>query len=152
MSFSPVIMFSPISNDEVPSLDMWSHTFSATFFTSFILNDTLVDEYLHEFQTRLKNRYLNTSAALKKHGIPYLPANGALFVWIDLSKWLKYFRGIGGTEKEVGSREEEELCRYLIRNGVYMSMGTVSHFSPSSQVTILFFKSSFGIRFAHHIH
>jgi hypothetical protein len=109
---------------------MWTHTFSATFFTSFISNDTLVDEYLREFQSRLKNRYINTSAALRKFDIPYLPANGALFVWIDLSKWLRYFRGIGGSEKEVGSREEEELCRYLIRNGVYMSMGTVSYFYP----------------------
>ncbi|RDW77506.1 hypothetical protein BP6252_05559 [Coleophoma cylindrospora] len=108
------------------ALFTWLTSFSTAFFTWFISNDKFVDEYLNTFQRRLKQAYLKTSEAMDKHGIPYLQANGGFFIFIDLSGWLQYFEGTDGPQQDGKQSREEQLCRYMIKKGVYAIMGELS--------------------------
>lgn len=110
----------------------WVTSFSSTVFTDFLSDEAAVDDYLYQYQSRLRSRYLTISAALKQACIPFEPANGCLFVWLDLSFWLKYFEGPDVPEaldraprKEIITRERK-LSRQLIKHGVFLSAGEVS--------------------------
>ena len=105
------------------SLFIWVASFSAAFFTYFLSNDKLVDGYLSTFQDRLKKAYLKTTTAMREQKIPYLPANGGLFIWIDLSQWLQYFDD--GSETGKASQEHQHTLS-LIKKGVVLSLGEVS--------------------------
>lgn len=59
---------------------------------------------------------------MRAYGVPYYPANGGLFIWIDLSRWVKYFDESSTTE----DTQSIKLCKYLItKAGVHMGMGEV---------------------------
>jgi len=65
---------------------------------------------------------------LKKHEISFSPVNSGLFVWIDLSKYLKYFKGDDESEEPLHPEKcsrEMKICRYLIDNGILLSPGEV---------------------------
>ncbi|ETS78696.1 hypothetical protein PFICI_08549 [Pestalotiopsis fici W106-1] len=113
----------------------WVSPFSTEFFTNFIGNDAVVDSYLQTYQTRLREKYLAVAEGLKSHNIPFDPANACLFVWLDLSHWLKYFDGPdrpGIVTKSIKTQEQEEITRerhlgrHLIQHGVYLSAGELS--------------------------
>jgi aspartate/methionine/tyrosine aminotransferase len=46
-------------------------------------------DYIEKNQAALTESYVTVVNALRSSGIPYVPSRGSLFVWIDLSKWLK---------------------------------------------------------------
>jgi len=57
---------------------------------SEILSDQeFVDNFITENQKRLTENYVTVIKTLKKLGIPYVPAKGSLFVWLDMSSMLK---------------------------------------------------------------
>jgi 1-aminocyclopropane-1-carboxylate synthase len=56
-----------------------------------LLQDTRwVNQYITDNQHLLTQSYVSVIKLLKKHKIPYVPARGGLFVWIDLSKYLAH--------------------------------------------------------------
>ncbi|KAL4789275.1 pyridoxal phosphate-dependent transferase [Aspergillus venezuelensis] len=103
------------------ALFTWVTPFSTQFFIDFMSDTDNVARYVKCNQDRLKERYIVTTSAMKDYGIPYTTANGGLFIWIDLSKWLVYFKA----SPTLGT-QALQLCKHLINNGVYMSMGELS--------------------------
>ena len=54
-----------------------------------LLQDTKwINQYITDNQSLLTQSYVSVAKLLKKHNIPYVPARGGLFIWIDLSKYL----------------------------------------------------------------
>ncbi|MCK5004082.1 MAG: aminotransferase class I/II-fold pyridoxal phosphate-dependent enzyme [Candidatus Aminicenantes bacterium] len=54
----------------------------------FKRNDFLED-YIQENKKQVTTSYKEVVKTLKKIGVPYVPARGSLFIWTDLSKYLK---------------------------------------------------------------
>ncbi len=51
--------------------------------------DHFLKEYIPENKKKLTASYKEVVKTLKNIGIPYVPARGSLFIWVDLSKYLK---------------------------------------------------------------
>lgn len=55
-----------------------------------VLNDyDFIEKYIHNNQQLLTENYLTVIRTLRKLHVPYAPARGSLFVWLDLSTFLK---------------------------------------------------------------
>lgn len=105
------------------ALFTWVSSFPAAFFTNFLRREDAVDRYLTTYRERLADRYAVTAEQLREKGIPFGPANGGIFVFVRLTKWLVYFEN----PRETGGSREMELCRYLLHEaGVFLSPGEVS--------------------------
>lgn len=101
----------------------WVTSASDAFFTRFIGDLDLVDEYIGIFKKRQLEAYTHASALFKKHNISFSPANACVFVWLDLRGYLKYFTGVENSET---GNTELKLCRYFIGKGVFLSPGQAS--------------------------
>ncbi len=74
-----------------------------------------VEGYIRENKIRLGQSYKLVIKALKKIGVPYVPARGSLFVWADFSKFLK----------ENSEKGQEDLWIDIYRNtGVLLTPGS----------------------------
>jgi hypothetical protein len=107
----------------------WVTASSDAFFTQFISDTAVVDQFFQTQKKRLRETYGRASALLKKHQIPFSPANAGVFVWLDISAYLKYFEGKDepGHFGQTGDESREiKLCRYLINNGLFIAPGEVS--------------------------
>ncbi|KAF6841628.1 hypothetical protein CPLU01_00300 [Colletotrichum plurivorum] len=105
------------------ALFTWVSSFPAAFFTHFLRREDAVERYLSTYRERLAKRYAVTAELLREREIPVGPANGGIFVFVRLAKWLVYF---GHPSKADGSREMQ-LCRYLLNEaGVFLSPGELS--------------------------
>lgn len=100
----------------------WVSTFSTAFFTHFLLDEEVVGRYLKTYRERLEAQYRVTTQLLKENGIPFVPANSGVFIFIKLTAWLDH--GEHSAERD-GSRETR-LCRYILHEGgVFLSPGEV---------------------------
>ena len=73
------------------------------------------EEWISDFTSanlgRIRTRYGRVVEACEQAGVPYLPAEAGLYVWLDLRAWV----GVGG---------ERELYRRLIKDhGIMMTPG-----------------------------
>ncbi len=88
--------------------------------TQWALTDVLSDRdfmshYIIKNQARLTSNYALVIKFLKENKIPYLPARGSLFVWIDLSKYMR-----GNSKKS-----EHKLWQDLYEaTGILLTPGT----------------------------
>ena len=57
--------------------------------TDVLSDHDFMSQYILKNQARLTTNYALVIKYLKKLEIPYLPARGSLFVWLDLSKYMK---------------------------------------------------------------
>ena len=77
-------------------------------------DDKFVTSYIIENKKRLNKSYLLVVKLLKKFNLPYIPSRGSLFVWADLSKYMK-------KDSEQG---QEDLWLDIYRNtGVLLTPG-----------------------------
>lgn len=106
----------------------WVTSSSDAFFTRFISDFEVVDQYLTLFKNRDLETNNHAASLFNKHNIAFSAANAGLFVWVDLRPYLKYFEGNG-------SNTELSLCRYLITKGIFISPGVVR----SSKSLMLYF-------------
>ncbi|KAL7798835.1 pyridoxal phosphate-dependent transferase [Trichoderma afarasin] len=103
------------------ALFTWVSSYSTAFFTHFLSDAEAVDEYLALYQNRLRTSYIAASESFHKHGIPFQPANSGMFVFVELTEWLKYFDAPDVKGQEV------QLYRYLaFQAGVHLNMGQMS--------------------------
>ncbi|KAK7456075.1 hypothetical protein Landi51_02319 [Colletotrichum acutatum] len=101
----------------------WVSSFSAAFFTHFLLDGEAVGRYLKTYRERLEAQYGVTAQLLKENGIPFVPANSGVFIFIKLTSWL----GHGQESAELDGSREMILCRYLLHEaGVFLSPGELS--------------------------
>jgi hypothetical protein len=93
-----------------------------------------MDEYIRVFKSRLAQSYKWATELMKNHNIKFSPGNAGLFLWLDLSEYLRYFEGsdeLGLPMNSNDSSREIKLCRYLISEGIFLSPGEVSNtFKP----------------------
>ncbi|UPK94587.1 hypothetical protein LCI18_005522 [Fusarium solani-melongenae] len=109
----------------------WVTKFSDLFITQFMSRLDLVNDYLVEYHIRLAAAYNRTMSALNLHRIPFQPGNAGLFIFIDLSQWLRYFRGSHTTmSTTIAARyvpgqpsREIQLCKWLAGGGVFINPG-----------------------------
>ncbi|OJJ76713.1 hypothetical protein ASPBRDRAFT_62811 [Aspergillus brasiliensis CBS 101740] len=111
------------------ALFTWVTPFATKFFTEFLSNPADVRRYVTLNRERLRAKYISTTSLMRERGVPFTSANGGLFIWIDLSAWLCHFPG-HDDPRMPGETREMQLCKYLIKEGVYLSMGELS-FAPS---------------------
>lgn len=86
-----------------------------------------VRRYIETNQKRLTSRYEAVTTLMKEHHIPHVDANGGLFIWIDLRKWLNYFSDRGNVSGGLSgtAARELKLAQHLVKHGVHMSRGKV---------------------------
>jgi aspartate/methionine/tyrosine aminotransferase len=106
------------------ALFTWVSSFSTDFFTHFLSDEKVVDDYVALYRKRLRSSYVSATKMLHSRGIPFEPANGGMFVFLKLTKWLVYFDGTNSKENR-----ETQLCRYLaFEAGISLNMGQVRLF------------------------
>ncbi|KAH6991341.1 pyridoxal phosphate-dependent transferase [Ilyonectria sp. MPI-CAGE-AT-0026] len=108
------------------ALFTWVTHFSTQMWTDFIQDNKNVQDYVRINRERLEKKYRAVTTLMGENGVPFLEANGALFIWIDLSRWLKYFP----SDSSESETRETKLCRYFIQHGVFLSMGQL-YMAPS---------------------
>ena len=104
------------------ALFTWVTPFSTAFFEHVLSDEDEMTEFIGVYRERLRERYSHAVGHLRKHGIPFDPANSGLFLVVRLTKWLVFF-----DDSNPHQSREEQLCRHLaFDGGVFMSMGQVS--------------------------
>lgn len=58
-------------------------------FEMIFKDEAFVDQYISLNQARLTDSYATVIKSLRTHSVPYVPARGSLFVWLDLSELMK---------------------------------------------------------------
>ncbi len=80
-----------------------------------LLQDTeWINQYIIDNQSLLTQSYVSVTKLLKKHNIPYVPARGGLFIWIDLSRYLS-----GQTR----AKDERFWNDLYVRTGILLTPG-----------------------------
>lgn len=72
-----------------------------------------LDSYIQENNSRLQHSYALLTAACDRHGIPYVPAAAAMFLWVDLRQGLLHHSWEG----------EMDLWSALNDSGVLLTPG-----------------------------
>ncbi|PVH77471.1 PLP-dependent transferase [Cadophora sp. DSE1049] len=98
----------------------WVNAFADNFFGNFLADRVQVSKFLALYQRRLKAAHVHATTFLSMHVIDYDVSNSGVFIWIDLSVWLRFFPEIGRDSPEL------LLTYYLMRKGVYVEPGEVS--------------------------
>ncbi|KAL2850651.1 pyridoxal phosphate-dependent transferase [Aspergillus pseudoustus] len=112
----------------------WVTNFSVTFATRFLQQTKNLHSYISIYQARLSDAYRSASDALIQHNIPFMRASAGLFIFVNLGKWLHYFkeanpsRGLGSSPNTYD--KEMQLCLWLCDNGVFLNPG---QFAESDQ-------------------
>jgi aspartate/methionine/tyrosine aminotransferase len=105
-----------------------------------ILSQALLDErwtsrYISLNEARLRKQYRLVSRRLQQLRVPFLPAQGGFFVWMDVRQWLPP----AAASKETTPLERDyELAERLLANGLYLTPGTVFHASEAGWVRLCF--------------
>ncbi len=63
--------------------------FTQWVFQEVLSDHNFIEDYIHKNQNALTDSYLVVVKYLREANIPYIPSRGSLFVWIDLSNWIK---------------------------------------------------------------
>ena len=82
--------------------------------SQLLLDTAWVKQYISDNQQLLTQSYVAVIELLKKHKIPYIPARGGLFIWIDLSKYLT---------KLTRSADEQFWSQLYQKTGVLLTPG-----------------------------
>lgn len=100
-----------------------------------------MNDYITVYQRRLASAYISIRDALLEHRIPFLPATAGLFIFINLSYWLRYFPTCKTPPIESArymqpySSKELQLWQWLLDNGIALNPGEVCNDSGFSFVT-----------------
>lgn len=101
----------------------WVTAFSDNFFSSFLSDAARVEQFFNSYHLRLAAAHKQATNFFDQNKITYDRANAGLFLWIDLSPWLRYF---GSSKQNVGTVTQElQLTYYLIKRGIYLEPGQV---------------------------
>lgn len=92
-------------------------------------DDTFMTQYIFQNQARLTANYVLVVEQLKSLDIPYVPARGSLFVWIDLSEYMD----------GKGKKAEKELWQNIFdQTGILLTPGTGFGHSKKGQFRFVY--------------
>ncbi|KAH6714634.1 pyridoxal phosphate-dependent transferase [Leptodontidium sp. MPI-SDFR-AT-0119] len=95
----------------------WVNAFADNFFGHFLADQVRVSRFLALYQRRLEAAHNQATEFLSNHDIAYNVSNSGVFLWVDLSLWLRFF-----PENDSDS-PELLLTYYLMSKGVYLEPG-----------------------------
>ncbi|TPX66799.1 hypothetical protein SpCBS45565_g04158 [Spizellomyces sp. 'palustris'] len=90
-----------------------------------LLDPPTTTQFIHTNQSRLDELYTRLTAFLGEHGVPYIPANAAFFLLVDLRRWTS---GMG----------EQALFERLCDEGVYIACGRAFGFAEEGWFRVVF--------------
>ena len=104
-----------------------------------LLSDPLtIDRFTSTNQKRLAESYSFTVDLLRKHKIPFIPAQGGHFLWVDLRQFIPPSIRIAA---QSGDRQAEYLIwRAMLKEGVYVNLG-----EAFTEHKVGFFRLSFSV-------
>ncbi|KAK9238447.1 hypothetical protein V1525DRAFT_387515 [Lipomyces kononenkoae] len=103
------------------AVSTWVTTFSDRVFTAFLNDDDFFSTHMQQYQIKLAEAHARTTSFLQDHGIPFAASNASLFVWIDLSAWLKYFPKPDLKSSMADASQEMQLTRHPIKHGAFLN-------------------------------
>ncbi|KAF6795327.1 aspartate aminotransferase [Colletotrichum musicola] len=91
--------------------------------TTMMLSDrSFINHFVTENQDRLRTRYAEAAAILKRNGISYRRSNAAFFLWADLFSFWSPRLGSSYSSREAITLEER-LNQYLLSQKVFVTAG-----------------------------
>ncbi|KAF9128926.1 hypothetical protein BGW39_004615 [Mortierella sp. 14UC] len=116
----------------------WMASTTEAMITKLLSDPLVIDGFIRTNQARLAESYTCTVDTLRKHNIPYIPAQGGHFIWIDLRQFIPTTLV---SAARAGERSAEYLVwRAMLKEGVYVNLGEA--FSESK---VGFFRLSFSV-------
>ncbi|KAI8712154.1 Aminotran-1-2 domain-containing protein [Fusarium sp. LHS14.1] len=118
----------------------WLTVYSDIFVTHFLQQLHVVQDYLDTYRPRQAAEYHSAAAVIETHGIHFEKANAGLFIFIDLSRWIHYFKSPdeeSANGKNI-SGPELLLCEWLIGHGVYLNAVEFAGCDPPGHFRLVF--------------
>lgn len=83
-----------LNEQHIKAYENLNYTRLVSNYTQWILQQVLEDidfvkNYIETNQKRLTESYVEVVKTLKQLNIPYVPSRGSLFIWLDMSRYLK---------------------------------------------------------------
>ncbi|KAG0051855.1 hypothetical protein BGZ83_003256 [Gryganskiella cystojenkinii] len=99
----------------------WISSTTEAMLTKLLSDPLTIDRFTSTNQKRLAESYSFAVDLLRKHKIPFIPAQGGHFLWIDLRQFIPpSFR----VAAQSGDRHAEYLLwRAMLKEGVYVNLG-----------------------------
>ncbi|KAG0284236.1 hypothetical protein BGZ96_011378 [Linnemannia gamsii] len=116
----------------------WMSSTTEEMLTKLLSDPIIIEKFTKTNQARLAESYTCTVETLREHNIPYLPAQGGHFIWIDLRQFIPSSL-VGASQ--AGERSAEYLVwRAMLKEGVYVNLG-----EAFSEKLVGFFRLSFSV-------
>ncbi|GAA93648.1 uncharacterized protein L969DRAFT_90173 [Mixia osmundae IAM 14324] len=92
---------------------------------STLLNDRdYLDKYIHKNSRELAATYAHSACFLRANGVPFREANSAMFIWMDLRKFLRT-KTDAGVVLSSQQAQEDDLAAELIKAGIFIAPGQI---------------------------
>ncbi|KAF8941585.1 pyridoxal phosphate-dependent transferase [Dissophora ornata] len=99
----------------------WISSTTDAMITKLLESPETIEKFTKTNQQRLAESYTLTVDTLRKHNIPFIPAQGGHFIWIDLRQ---YIPASFASAASAGDREAEYLLwRAMLGEAVYVNLG-----------------------------
>ncbi|KAG0272847.1 hypothetical protein BGZ95_011353, partial [Linnemannia exigua] len=99
----------------------WMSSTTEAMLTKLLSDPIVIEDFTKTNQARLAESYTCTVDTLRKYKIPYLPAQGGHFIWIDLRQFIPSNLV---SAAQAGERSAEYLVwRAMLKEGVYVNLG-----------------------------
>ncbi|KAI1300513.1 hypothetical protein EDD11_006172 [Mortierella claussenii] len=116
----------------------WIASTTEAMVTKLLEDPETIETFTKTNQRRLAESYTYTVDTLRKHHIPYVPAQGGHFLWMDLRQYIPIsFKSAA----DAGQRDAEYLLwRAMLDEGVYLNLG-----EAFTERKVGFFRLSFSV-------
>ncbi|KAG0364038.1 hypothetical protein BGZ54_007898 [Gamsiella multidivaricata] len=99
----------------------WISSTTEAMLTKLLESPQTIDNFTKTNQLRLAKSYTLAVDTLRAHNIPFIPAQGGHFLWMDLRQ---YIPASFAAKASAGDREAEYLLwRAMLDQGVYVNLG-----------------------------
>ena len=103
------------------SVFTWMSSTTEAMLTRLLSDSKTIDQFTSTNQKRLAASYTVAVDTLRKHQIPFIPAQGGHFIWVDLRQYIPPAFKAAASQ---GDRNQEYLLwRAMLNEGVYVNLG-----------------------------
>ncbi|KAG0206085.1 hypothetical protein BGX28_002444 [Mortierella sp. GBA30] len=99
----------------------WMASTTEAMLIKLLENPDTIDQFTKTNQKRLAESYTLAVDTLREHNIPFIPAQGGHFIWIDLRQYIP--SGLVSSATAGDRAAEYLLWRAMLDEGVYVNLG-----------------------------